>query len=115
VCIGGPEHQLDDVSTYSEHEAFPPHVLTEIDTEYLPVVHPSRPPGGDYHYMWHGLMGYTTTRVRLIGFEPANPVLMYNLGCNGVGFLPSIHGGHRIARLVRGDPLPPSIFDPPET
>ena len=37
---------------------------------------------------------------------------MYNLGCNGVGFLQAIFGGHRIARLIAGEQLPPSIFDP---
>jgi len=38
---------------------------------------------------------------------------MYNLGCNGVGFIPSIHGGHRISRLLAGDDLDASLFDPP--
>jgi glycine/D-amino acid oxidase-like deaminating enzyme len=58
-------------------------------------------------------MGYTESRVRLVGFEPMNPVLMYNLGCNGVGFLPSIAGGYRIAALTVGGDVGPSIFDPP--
>jgi glycine/D-amino acid oxidase-like deaminating enzyme len=62
--------------------------------------------------MWHGLMGYTKSRVRLIGFEPANPVLMYNLGCNGVGFLPSIFGGFRVANLLSAADTDPMIFDP---
>jgi glycine/D-amino acid oxidase-like deaminating enzyme len=114
VCIGGPEEVLDDVTRYSADWEFPATVMTEVDTDLLPIVCPARPPGQEYDYRWHGLMGYTTSRVRLIGFEPANPVLLYNLGCNGVGFLPSIHGGHRIARLLRGEDLEPSIFDPPD-
>ena len=57
-------------------------------------------------------MAYTDNKIRLVGFEPRNPVLMYNLGCNGVGFLPSIAGGLRIARLHSGHTLQPSIFDP---
>jgi glycine/D-amino acid oxidase-like deaminating enzyme len=57
-------------------------------------------------------MGYTPNRIRLIGEEPKNPVLMYNLGCNGVGILPSIFGGRRIARIVAGERLGKSIFDP---
>ena len=40
-------------------------------------------------------------------------MLLYNLGCNGVGFMPSIFGGHRIARMLAGDVMAPSIFDPP--
>ena len=67
-----------------------------------------------YDYHWHGLMGYTRSRLRMIGAEPRNPVLLYNLGCNGVGFMPSIYGGQRIARMLAGDDLGPSIFDPPD-
>ena len=112
VCIGGPERELDDVTHYEPAWPFPDEVAREFD-ELLPLVHPARPAGVEWDYRWHGLMGYTTTLVRLIGVEPANPVLMYNLGCNGVGFLPSIHGGFRIAQLLRGEALAPTIFDPP--
>jgi hypothetical protein len=38
--------------------------------------------------------------------------LLYNLGCNGVGFLPSIFGGHRVSRLLADQTLAPSVFDP---
>jgi glycine/D-amino acid oxidase-like deaminating enzyme len=58
-------------------------------------------------------MAYTPGQVRLIGPEPKNPTLLYNLGCNGVGFLPSIYGGKRLARLIAGERLAPSLFDPP--
>ena len=112
TCIGGPEQILDDRADYAPEAGFPEHVLHEIDSEILPIVHPSRPSGLAYDYAWHGLMGYSESRVRQIGFEPRNPVLMYNLGCNGVGFMPSIYGGQRISQLLRGDPLGPSIFDP---
>ena len=113
TCIGGPEAELDDRTAYSHDADFPSEVLREIDNEILPIVDSSRSTGLAYDYAWHGVMGYTETRVRLIGFEPRNPVLMYNLGCNGVGFLPSVYGGYRIAQLLSGAPLPPSIFDPP--
>jgi len=113
VCIGGPEQELDDTTVYGPSWEFPRGVIDEVDREILPIVHPSRPSGLEYDYAWHGLMAYTDSRVRLIGHEPKNPVLLYNLGCNGVGFLPSIHGGFRIARLLRGEDLEPSIFDPP--
>ena len=58
--------------------------------------------------------GFVDGRVRVIGAHPRRPSLLYNLGCNGVGFLPSIHGGRQIARLIAGERLPPSIFDPRE-
>ncbi len=57
-------------------------------------------------------MGYMDGMVRVIGPHPGRPSLLYNLGCNGVGFLPSIHGGHQIGLLLAGHRLPPSIFDP---
>jgi glycine/D-amino acid oxidase-like deaminating enzyme len=115
VCIGGPEELLDDTTTYSAADwQFPDGLVDEIDGDILPIVYPTRAAGLEYDYMWHGLMGYTESRVRLIGFEPANSVLMYNLGCNGVGFLPSIYGGYRVAHLHRGDSLEATIFDPPE-
>jgi glycine/D-amino acid oxidase-like deaminating enzyme len=57
-------------------------------------------------------MGFTPNGVRLIGPEPYNPILYYNLGCNGVGLLPSIYGARKIARFIVGEKLKPSIFDP---
>jgi hypothetical protein len=59
--------------------------------------------GGDTPYV------YVTRRTY---DRPADIVTLYNLGCNGVGFLPSIYGGHRIARLLAGKWVPPSVFDP---
>jgi len=112
-CIGGPEDKVADIAQYDASADVPASVIHEIDDELLPIVRPQRPAGLPYDYAWHGVMGYTATGVRLIGAEPRNPVLLYNLGCNGVGFLPSIAGGNRIARLLRGERLAPSIFDPP--
>ena len=40
-------------------------------------------------------MGYMDGGVRVIGAHPRHAALLYNLGCNGVGFLPSICGGER--------------------
>jgi glycine/D-amino acid oxidase-like deaminating enzyme len=114
TCIGGPEAELTDLADYSPESGFPPDVIGEIDDEILPIVQPSRDRGRPYDFAWHGVMAYTESKVRLIGFEPRNPTMMYNLGCNGVGMMPSIYGGYRIARLLRGDDLEPSIFDPPE-
>ena len=67
----------------------------------------------DYVFTWHGLMGCTKNGVRLIGPEPKNPALLYNLGCNGVGILPSLYGGRQIARHLSGEKTEKSIFDVP--
>lgn len=112
TCIGGPEAELGDRSTYVADAEFPAAIIDEIDNDILPIVDSNRPRGSQYDFAWHGLMAYTESKVRLIGYEPRNPVLLYNLGCNGVGFLPSIYGGHRVTRLLAGDALSPSIFDP---
>ena len=112
TCIGGPEAELGNRATYIPDAEFPAAIMHEIDNDIVPLVDSTRASGSDYDYAWHGLMAYTESKVRLIGYEPRNPVLMYNLGCNGVGFLPSIYGGHRIARLLAGDALESSIFDP---
>jgi hypothetical protein len=57
-------------------------------------------------------MGYNDGGVRVVGVHPHHPGLLYNLGCNGVDFLPSIYGGARVARLLAGEHLRRSIFDP---
>ena len=113
VVFGGPEEELDDASSYDADDGFPAWVVDEFDNEVTPLAYPAHRAGEPFDYRWHGLMGYTRSKLRLIGPEPRNPVLLYNLGCNGVGFMPSIYGGHRIARLFAGDDLGPSIFDPP--
>jgi glycine/D-amino acid oxidase-like deaminating enzyme len=73
---------------------------------------PARPPGLPYDFHWHGLMGYNDCGIRIVGAHPRHNRLLYNLGCNGVGFLPSIYGGHRVARILAGESPAPSIFDP---
>jgi glycine/D-amino acid oxidase-like deaminating enzyme len=83
-----------------------------MDAEVRPFAQPARPPGRPYDFAWHGLMGYMDGRIRVIGAHPRHPELLYNLGCNGVGFLPSIHGGDKVARLLGGRSEPASIFDP---
>jgi glycine/D-amino acid oxidase-like deaminating enzyme len=112
TCIGGPEVALEAADAYRRDSPFPAAVMEELDGQILPMVDRDRRPGLEYDYAWHGLMGYTDSKVRLIGFEPRNPVLLYNLGCNGVGFLPSIYGGSRIAELLSGRPVERTIFDP---
>lgn len=110
TCMGGPEHPID--RPWVRDEPFPGSLLAEMDERIRPFAQPSRPAGLPYDFQWHGLMGYMDGRVRVIGPHPGRAALLYNLGCNGVGFLPSIHGGRQIARILSGERLRPSIFDP---
>jgi len=112
TCVGGPETELDDGVRYDPDAMVPAYAVEQLDTQVRAVIDV---PGGSceaYDYTWHGLMGYMPDRLRVVGFEPSNPALLYNLACNGVGILPSLHGGQRIARLLAGHELPPSLFDP---
>ena len=111
TCMGGPEHPLHE-PVYDRAALFPGHLLEEMDREVRPFAQPARPPGQPYDFHWHGLMGYNDSGLRVVGAHPRHRRLLYNLGCNGVGFLPSIHGGHRLARLLAGDQPAPSVFDP---
>lgn len=112
ICIGGPDKELPELKAYVRSDTCDEKYGDEI-SEFL-VADYKRYPGREtpYLYCWHGLMGYTRNRVRLVGREPLNSVLHYNLGCNGVGLLPSIMGSRRIAQLLNGETLSPSIFDP---
>ena len=114
ICIGGPETLMDDTNNYNKQHPYPEEAQKEIDT-FLHKTYKPAPKKIDYHFRWHGLMGYTPNGVRCIGPEPRNPVLLYNLGCNGIGLLPSIYGGQKIAWFLDGKKLPPSIFDPKTT
>jgi len=111
TCMGGPDADLDD-RAYDPTRPVPGEVLDAMDADILAFAQPARPHGRPFDFQWHGLMGYTEGLVRVVGSHPLHPELLYNLGCNGVGFLPSIFGGERIARLLAGEQLPASIFDP---
>ena len=112
TCMGGPEWPIE--GPWDAGMPFPGPLLGEMDQQVRPFAQPARPAGQPYDFQWHGLMGYMDGRVRVIGAHPRHPRLLYNLGCNGVGFLPSIHGGRQISRILAGEQLPPSIFDPRE-
>ncbi|MDQ1695579.1 MAG: hypothetical protein QOJ03_932 [Frankiaceae bacterium] len=111
TCMGGPEYPFHDPA-YDPEKPFPGPLLAAMDEEVRPFAQPARPPGLPYDFHWHGLMGYNDGGIRVVGAHPRHPRLLYNLGCNGVGFLPSTYGGHRIARLLAGEPLASTIFDP---
>lgn len=111
VCVGGPESLMDDTNNYKREHPYPVEANKAID-EFVRKTYKHAPKKITYAFKWHGLMGYTPNGVRCIGFEPCNPVLLYNLGCNGVGILPSVYGGRRIASLLGGEDIGISIFDP---
>lgn len=110
VCVGGPEQLVEDTTVYSEDHPFSPKAKEAIEA-FLSKTYKHTPSKRTKEFLWHGLMGYTPNGIRRVGAEPLNPVLLYNLGCNGVGILPSIYGGKRIAQIIRGEKLAPSIFD----
>lgn len=112
VCTGGPEKVLPNGAEYTPEDSCSEEVRDTIN-DFLRSndgKHPSEEV--EYAFCWHGLMCYTPNGIRRIGPEPCNPVLLYNLGCNGVGILPSIFGGLRISRFLNGKEVERSIFDP---
>lgn len=113
ISIGGPEMLLDDGRPYAREDDLPDERVAEIDA-FLRKTYDLDPNRKiDYKFTWHGLMGYTKNGVRMVGPEPQNPVLLYNLGCNGIGILPSAMGGRVIARHIAGEQVEKSIFDVP--
>ncbi len=112
VCTGGPEKVLPNGAEYSRGDSCSEDMRTVID-DFLHDNYDKYPKQEvEYSFCWHGLMGYTPSGIRRIGPEPRNPTLLYNLGCNGVGILPSIFGGKRISQFLREEHLEKSIFDP---
>lgn len=113
ISIGGPDMDIDERTPYSFEDEYPEGKTEEIDA-FLRSTYDRDPNKKiDFVFAWHGLMGYTTNGLRLIGPEPQNPTLLYNLGCNGVGILPSLYGGRTIARHIAGEQVSSSIFDVP--
>ena len=115
ICIGGPDQLLDDRMEYIRESDYPDDAYRSIDTFVKRVYDADPNKTITYQFSWHGLMGYTPNRLRIIGAEPTNPTLLYNLGCNGVGILPSLYGAKRISQILSGEQLPPSIFDPKQS
>lgn len=112
VCVGGPELSIEDREEYLNDYDYPEKMHEDIDN-FIKKVYDKNPNKKiDYQFTWHGLMGYTPNRVRLIGEEPKNKTLLYNLGCNGIGIIPSVFGGRCISRIIAGEKLAASIFDP---
>ncbi len=113
ICIGGPESSCDPNASYYDTEyAYPSEAEEQITAFLRTTFRPFSYGTTEYAFTWQGLMGYTPRGVRYVGPDPQNSVLMYNIGCNGVGILSSIYGGKRISNFLLFDRLEPSIFDP---
>ncbi len=113
ISVGGPEYDPEEGEAYNFEAGFPDDAEMKLDEFIHKVYDLGSNKKIEYVFTWHGLMGYTRNGVRLIGPEPQNPVLLYNLGCNGVGILPSIHGGRVISRYLAGEKVGRSLFDVP--
>ena len=112
TCVGGPDLPL------GAKEKYLPEKVPEAKEHYSRIEEFYRKTiidasqRRDEDFSWHGLMGYTSSGVRIIGRDQTYPCLIYNMGCNGIGILPSIYGGKRVAQIINGEILAPSIFDP---
>ena len=112
LCVGGLDKWWEELHEYNREHPFKKRELQTFENFLKHTYQYYTAYREEELFVWHGLMGYTTNRVRLVGSEPCNPILLYNLGCNGVGLLPSIYGGRRIADILGGKQVEPSIFDP---
>jgi len=110
-CIGGKAQIVEDSSIYQKSHEYNSNVKGEYEAFIDKTFEHKEPEPNHRQFMWHGLMGYTDNGLRMVGFEKKNKLLMYNLGCNGVGLLPAIWSSTRIVALLKGD-TSESLFDP---
>ncbi len=116
TSVGGPDRPLRETERYSSEDIS--EEIPEVEEYYSRIEEFYRMTAIDASadtqrdFSWNGLMGYTSSGVRVIGPDPTNPSLIYNMGCNGIGILPSIYGGKKVTQVIMGETLAPSIFDP---
>jgi glycine/D-amino acid oxidase-like deaminating enzyme len=95
--IGGPEFDLEDEGSQewikSRGEA-----SLELIRRFLSTTFAKTP--NTFPFFWHGWMGYTSAGLRWVGPDEDHPHLWYNLACNGIGIVPAITGGQKIAALM---------------
>lgn len=111
VSVGGPDVGLESRAHYDRDRAFSEKAKAQIEAFIRQAY--DKKESLEYAFMWHGVMGYTKNMLRMVGPDPSHSHLYYNLGCNGVGLLPSMFGGNKVARQIAGEKFPPSIFDIP--
>lgn len=112
ICIGWPETNLHEKDRYMRHEPQPDRAHEQMDLFLQETFKPYPEHPTKYHYRRHGLMWFTKSGLRIIWPDQKNPKLLYNLGCNGVWILSSIHGWRKISQFLLGNVTEPSIFDP---
>ncbi len=113
VSVGGPDVHLEDRAHYDREREISTKARAQIQSFVTNTY--DKKAQLEYAFTWHGVMGYTQNMLRMVGPDPTFDRLYYNLGCNGVGLLPSIFGGAKVARQIAGEVFPPSIFDIPTT
>jgi glycine/D-amino acid oxidase-like deaminating enzyme len=115
ISVGGPEADLPESARYERTAPYEKRAHQEIDSFLRRTYRGYSSSRTEDAFFWHGLMGYTVNRTRLIGPDPCNPSLLYNLGCNGIGLIPSLFGGWKVAQQIKGKKFPASIFDPQDS
>lgn len=98
VAVGGPQ-VLFDGEPEGDQE-IPSGVYERIDDFVSRTYEPRLPEFPEL--FWNGLMGYTQDGLRMVGQDRRVPRIWYNLGCNGIGLLPSVVGGMRLASMMKG-------------
>lgn len=63
-----------------------------------------------FSHFWLGIMGYTANDLRWVHADQSIPHLYYNLGCNGIGIMPSVSAAKRIVALITNQPQEPALF-----
>lgn len=111
ISLGGEGVWMEDTTAYKQDTPVPDEVIKRMDS-FTKRAYREAPKEIVYEFKWHGLMGFTRNNLRIIGREPKNPLLLYNLGCNGIGILPSIFGARRIAQFICKEKIEPMVFDP---
>jgi len=112
ICIGGPETKLNKKDRYIRHEEQPKRAHKQMDNFLKKTFKTNSNHVTKYHYHRHGLMWFTKSWLRIIWPDRKNPKLMYNIGCNWVWILSSIHGWRKISQFLLGNITQASIFDP---
>jgi glycine/D-amino acid oxidase-like deaminating enzyme len=111
LTIGDPDSEFNhELVEYSKDIPFNRGVQKEM--ERFLALHYDIHTDAYERFLWHGLMGYTSSYARLVGVDPHEKNLYYNLGCNGVGILLSVWGARRLSQIFLGEELLPTMFDP---
>ncbi len=112
ISTGGPEKILTEGEIYNRDDTCEDWAEKDINNFLKNNYKKHKGDHIEYDFCWHGLLGYTANGIRMIGFENNNINLLYNLGCNGIGIMPSIFGAKKISEMLSGVAFEKSIFDP---